>query len=113
MRGEYTITTELSYDPPERWIAVKNVKTYTEDGTEVNREVILTGEMAIGYKAHELLKKYAAFKEQQRRDALEIEEKQKQAAIAVAKRLLGDEVPALSLRDSAESAHRSSTGVKY
>ncbi len=98
MRGEYTITTELSYDPPERWIAVKNVKTYTEDGTEVNREVILTGEMAIGYLAHELLKRYAAFKEQQRQDALALEEKQKQAAIAVAKRLLGN-----------ESAHRSST----
>ena len=90
MRGEYTITTELSYDPPERWIAVKNVKTYTEDGAEVNREVILTGEMAIGYRAHELLKRYAAFKEQQRQDALALEEKQKQAAIAVAKRLLGN-----------------------
>ena len=80
MSAEYTITSELIYEPPERWIAVKNVKTYTEDGTEVNREVILTGEMAIGCRVDGILKRYAAFKEQQ-----------KQERIALARRLLGME----------------------
>lgn len=80
MSGEYTITTELIYEPAERWVAVTHQKVYTEDGALVDREIILTGEMAIGYRAHELLKRYAAFKEQQKQDR-----------IALARRLLGME----------------------
>ena len=78
--SEFTITTELIYEPDTNWIAVKNVKTYSETGEEVNVEHILTGEMAIGYLSHELLKRYAAFKEQQKQDR-----------IALARRLLGME----------------------
>lgn len=86
---EFTITTELIYEPDTNWIAVKNIKTYNEDFEEVNKEIILTGEMAIGYRANELLKKYAAFCAERAAKEKALEEKQKQASIALAQRLLG------------------------